>query len=206
MIILLLLLFFLLLFTTFFIHTPLHFEHFKENYNIPQKDIQIENQDEETHDKHKKKYKFTKTDDKKKYKFTETDHEIDDDKTETDHEIDDDKTETDHEIDDDKYQFTDDDINEIEEVDNNVDLNINYNTKKYYCNRYEHHKQLDPDVPSKIYLSKKKKNPHFFKKDDICCVQGNDPKLNFRRGHVKCCYFRNTDQKSIPKCNKYNLT
>ena len=59
-----------------------------------------------------------------------------------------------------------------------------------------------------MYLSredKKNKQAYYFRNDDICCVS-DDPKNNFNRKYVKCCYFRDIDQKSIPKCKKYKLT
>lgn len=118
------------------------------------------------------------------------------------------KVELDSKKDNDDIDYMDKDDNEIDEMDHNDDLNLHYNTKKYYCNSYKHHKQLYPQTPIKMYLSrqdKKNKQPYYFRNDDICCVN-DDPTKNFNRKYVKCCYFRDIDQKSIPKCKKYKLT
>lgn len=91
---------------------------------------------------------------------------------------------------------------------NKCNIDINYNSDKFYCSDYGSHKEKYGDsVPSKMLVKDKYGSRyHVFHDSDICCSNSLNPEDNFKKGYTKCCSFYNNDDIINPKnCENVKL-
>jgi len=91
---------------------------------------------------------------------------------------------------------------------NKCNIDINYNSDKFYCSDYGSHKEKYGDsAPSKMLVKDKYGSRyHVFHDSDICCSNSLNPEDNFKKGYTKCCSFYNNDDIINPKnCENVKL-